>query len=374
MLQNRVRMPPAATDATLHLINPLRNPYGGSERRTIETARLLRRVAPVEVWCARDCAPSLRREAGAQIINPALMSFPRRGTLVFVGTYFSVGRWIALASPRRVLVIFKTNQPLWLRANLARIAASGCSAEVVYTPIGLRARHRGVGPVLESTIDLGRFAFRDPREAPARAFTVGRLSRDDVTKHHAEDPALYRRLAAAGVRVRLMGATCIAAELAGVPGIEILPEGAMPALAFLRSLDAFIYRTSDTWYEAFGRVVFEAMAAGVPVACATAGGFAHYLVSGANALVAPSTDALVGAVLALRDDPALAAQLARRARVDVEAIQRNAERRLLALMADRSPRAEPAQVRTRASGAAHAPLDVATVEPLARKHALPPGD
>ena len=105
-------------------------------------------------------------------------------------------------------------------------------------------------------------------------------------------------------------------------------------------------------YHFVSREVFEAMAAGVPVACATAGGFAHYLVSGANALVAPSTDALVGAVLALRDDPALAAQLARRARVDVEAIQRNAERRLLALMADRSPRAEPAQVRTRASGAA----------------------
>jgi glycosyltransferase involved in cell wall biosynthesis len=360
-------------DASLHLINPLRNPCGGSERRTIDMARLLRaRHGGVTVWAARDASPGLVAEAQAQVINPVLGRFPRHGTLVFVGTYFSVGRWIALASPRRVLVIFNTDQPQWLRDNLARIAASGCSAEVIYTSVGLRTRHRGVGPVLESTIDLSRFPFRDPRDAPARVFTVGRLSRDDVTKHHAEDPALYRRLAAAGIRVRLMGATCIARELAGVPGIEILPEGAMTATAFLRGLDAFTYRTSNTWYEAFGRVVFEAMAAGVPVACTAAGGFAHYLASGANALLAQSTDELAGAVIALRDDAALAARIARRARDDVEAIQRNAEQRLLALMVDESPQAGPAA--THAGAASHASRGVSTVDSVAPNHALPPGD
>ncbi len=360
-------------DASLHLINPLRNPCGGSERRTIDMARLLRaRHVDVTVWAARDASPGLVDEAGAQVIHPVLGRFPRHGTLVFVGTYFSVGRWIALASPQRVLVIFNTDQPHWLRDNLARIAASGCSAEVVYTSVGLRTRHRGVGPVLESTIDLSLFTFRDPRDAPNRVFTVGRLSRDDVTKHHAEDPALYRRLAAAGIHVRLMGATCMARELAGVPGIEILPEGAMPAPAFLRSLDAFVYRTSNTWYEAFGRVVFESMAAGVPVVCTAEGGFAHYLASGANALLAQSTDELAGAVIALRDDRALAARLARRARDDAEAIQRNAEQRLFALMVEKFPR----EGHTPAHAGAHAPLasrGVSTVD-SGSKHALPPGD
>ncbi|MEO8976550.1 MAG: hypothetical protein ABI552_12450, partial [Casimicrobiaceae bacterium] len=99
------------SDSAIHLVNPLRNVYGGSERRTIETAKQLRGSGPVTVWCARDAAPSLRDEACASVINPFLMSFPRRGTLVFVGTYFSIGRWIALSAPARVVIIFNTDQP-----------------------------------------------------------------------------------------------------------------------------------------------------------------------------------------------------------------------------------------------------------------------
>jgi glycosyltransferase involved in cell wall biosynthesis len=337
---------PRDDDATLHLINPLRNPCGGSERRTIDMARTLRRRCNVAVWASRNASPALVEEAGARIINPLFARFPRRGTFVFVGTYFTVGRWIALASPARVVVIFNTDQPRWLRDNLARINACGRSGEVVYTSVGLRARHRGNGPVLESTIDVGRFPFRDPRDAPSRPFTVGRLSRDDRSKHHAEDPALYRRLAAAGIRVRLMGATCIAGELAGVDGIEILPAGAMSPLEFLRGIDCFVYRTASTWYEAFGRVVSEAMAAGVPVVCSPAGGYAHYLTPGVDALVAGDSEAMAQAVLALRDDRSMAARLAARARTEVDAVQRRAEHQLVALLAGTlpaSPDAVPAR-------------------------------
>lgn len=323
---------PRDDDATLHLINPLRNPCGGSERRTIDMARSLRHRRDVVVWAAGNASRALVDEAGARILQPLFARFPRRGTLVFVGTYFSIGRWIGLASPARVVVIFNTDQPRWLRDNLARISSCGRSGEVVYTSVGLRARHRGSGPVLESTIDMGRFPFRDPCHAPERPFTVGRLSRDDRSKHHAEDPALYRRLAAAGIRVRLMGATCIAGELAGVDGIEILPAGAMSPLEFLRSIDCFVYRTSSTWYEAFGRVVSEAMAAGVPLVCSPSGGYAHYLTPGADALVVGDTDAMAHAIVAVRDDRSLASRLAIRARRAVEALQRRAEHRLFALL------------------------------------------
>jgi hypothetical protein len=344
-------------DATIHLINPLRNPCGGSERRTLDMARTLRDRSPVVVWAARDASPALVDEAGARIISPLVGRFPRAGTLVFVGTYFSVGRWITLASPARVVVIFNTDQPHWLRDNLARIAACGRSGEVIYTSVGLRARHRGSGPVLESTIDVARFPFRDPRDAPVRPFTVGRLSRDDRTKHHAEDPALYRRLAAAGIRVRLMGATCIAADLAGVDGIEILPAGAMPAPDFLRSLDCFVYRTSSTWYEAFGRVVFEAMAAGVPLVCSPAGGYAHYLTPGADALVAGETEAIAQAVLAVRDDRSLASRLATRARRSVETVQHRAGQQLFKLLGVTGEKASDG-MRSRTVGDAIAECDV----------------
>ncbi len=323
----------AEIDSTIHVINPLRNPYGGSERRTIETAQQLRRVAPVTVWCARDAAPRLRDEARARVINPLFASFPRRGTLVFVGTYFSVGRWIALSSPQRVVIIFNTDQPRWLRDNLTRITYSGCSAEVIYTSRALRTRHRGTGPVLESPIDLTRFAFRDRRRDTAAPFTIGRLSRDDASKHHAEDPMLYRRLAAAGIRVRLMGATCLASALAGTPGIELLPAGAEAPLDFLRSLDAFVYRTADHWYEAFGRVVFEAMAAGVPVVCASRGGYAEHLVHGRTAFLCDTTDEIEAAIIALRNDTARATAVAHAARRSVEVVQNHAARKLVKLLA-----------------------------------------
>jgi glycosyltransferase involved in cell wall biosynthesis len=289
------------------------------------------------VWCARDAAPALKVEAGAQAINPALISFPRHGTLVFVGTYFSVGRWIWLAAPKRVVIIFNTDQPRWLRDNLSRIAHSGRAAEVVYTSLALRERHRGIGHVLESPIDLSHFAFRDPRDILPRPFTVGRHSRDDLSKHHADDIALYQRLAADGVRVRLMGATCLAPQLAGTPGIELLPEGSQPPLDFLRTLDAFVYRTSENWYEAFGRVIFEAMAAGVPVACGVKGGYAGYLEHGRTALIAKSTDELATAVFALRDDPAMAATMARNASRVAQEVQRDARRQMIRLLVGASP-------------------------------------
>ena len=56
-----------------------------------------------------------------------------------------------------------------------------------------------------------------------RPFTVGRVSRDALDKHHPEDPALYRMLASRGLRVRIMGGTCLASALVGVEGVELLP-------------------------------------------------------------------------------------------------------------------------------------------------------
>ncbi len=55
-------------------------------------------------------------------------------------------------------------------------------------------------------------------------FTVGRVSRDFLDKHHP-DLALYRMLASRGIRVRIMGGTCLAPGLGGEPGIELLPAG-----------------------------------------------------------------------------------------------------------------------------------------------------
>src|SRR5664279_3800377 len=225
----------------VRLVNPLWDPNGGADHRTLETSRLLAEVADVRLWSEYEPAPVFCSTGQVRRVRPLHFEFPRRGTLVFIGVYFRIGHWIHFARPARVVVLYNTDQPDRLQKNLARLAQTGVPAEVVYTSDALRIRHGGEGPVLESPVDTRRFQPANAR--PARPFTVGRMSRDIRSKHHEEDPALWRALAYAGCRVRIMGGTCLAAELAGAPNIELLPAGAEDAATFPRSLDCFVFRT-----------------------------------------------------------------------------------------------------------------------------------
>ena len=330
------RRDPAAERPRLHLINPLRDPNGGADWRTLETWQLLRPHADVHLWTEYEPARAFAAYP-IERIRPWRLAFPRDGTLVFVGTYFRIGHWTRLASPARVVILYNTDQPDRLAKNVERLERAGHEVEIVYTSRALRRRHRGRGCVLESPIDVTRFR---PRRIgrPERPFTVGRLSRDIRTKHHEDDPALWRTLAHAGFRVRLMGATCLAAEVGSIPGIELLPAGAEDPACFLRTLDCFVYRTSTRWFEAYGRVVVEAMATGLPIVAGQRGGYVDHLCDGDNAWLALSTRDAVERVCELAANRAEAARIGRAARRDAVAL--NAEqlpKRTIALLAMQRP-------------------------------------
>jgi len=189
------------------------------------------------------------------------------------------------------------------------------------------------GRVLESPIDVEWFRPSSTARPP-RPFTVGRLSRDIRSKHHEDDPALWRALAQAGFRVRLMGATCPARELGSVAGVELLPAGAEEPAAFLRSLDCFLYRTSARWFEAYGRVIVQAMATGLSIVAGPRGGYVDQLRDGVNARIAHSTSEAIEHVRALSADPAEAARLGAVARHDAVALNaQDLPRRTIALLA-----------------------------------------
>lgn len=120
-------------------------------------------------------------------------------------------------------------------------------------------------------IDTDAWHVRPDRPL-GRPLVVGRYSRDDAIKFPASAEELLTAYSfAAGVRVRMMGATTTVPRLlrqAGrsvrVPGNwELLPHKALGVREFLAGLDFFVYLDNPRANEAFGRVILEAAASGV---------------------------------------------------------------------------------------------------------------
>ena len=235
------------------------------------------------------------------------------------------------------------------------------SVEVVYASEQLRQQTRLRGVVEPSLIDLNRFTPRqhhaaghqqvtgpvgrgspDPAQRPTaglpepRPFTVGRLSRDDPRKHHPDDLEVYQQLIDAGCRVRIMGGTCLGTDCLATPyrapprppdsRIELLPANVEPAETFLHSLDCLFYRTSPNCWEAFGRVIFEAMACGLPVVCHRRGGYITSIDHGTSGLLFDTNDEALAILRRLQSDPALRTSIGASARAAVEAMFSPAER------------------------------------------------
>jgi glycosyltransferase involved in cell wall biosynthesis len=314
----------AAARGTIHVINPLWDAQGGADWRAIEMYKTLDPAYPVRLWSRFDPAPVFRERYRVELIRPWLGRWPIGGTFVFVGAYFRVGHWFKAAFPRRTILVYNTYQPDRFVKALARLEAWHCTpVEVVYTsPLLRRLSHRP-GPVIESPIDLHKFAPAATSARRASPFTVGRLSRDLASKHHRDDPAVYNALAQAGVALRVMGGTCLRARLEPPAVAGVVAAGAQRTVDFLHDLDCFYYRTSDQWLEAFGRVVFEAMACGLPVVCGRRGGYADYIAHGVNGFLFDTNEQAIALILKLRADPALRERIGRAARRTVEDLYRS---------------------------------------------------
>lgn len=97
---------------------------------------------------------------------------------------------------------------------------------------------------------------------------IGRHSRDQYVKwpnEKAELLSVYPSSALFEVRV-LGGAKAPKQVIGELPSNwKVFEFGELDPKEFLAELDVFVYYTHPDWVEAFGRVIFEAMAAGVPV-------------------------------------------------------------------------------------------------------------
>ena len=317
-------------ERTIHLVNPLWDRNGGADRRTVDLHKLLGEAYPVRLWSEYRVDDAFRH-LDVERLRP--WSHPRGGTVVLVGVYFRNGGWIRRTDARRIVVIYNTEQPDRLLKTLRRIGDR--PVQVVYTSEALRdatrrdarlaTRDRRLlddAVVLESFVDTAAFeAVFEQRvrlggRAGHRRFTVGRLSRDNPRKHHPGDPPFFAALASKGMRVRVMGGASLLPALlpslcgdAQAAGVELLPAGAIPPADFLSTLDAFYYRTHPTYFEAFGRVVLEAMLCGVPVVAEARGGYAQYIRHGHDGFLFDDPRDASLLLDRLKDDPDLATRI-----------------------------------------------------------------
>lgn len=292
---------------------------GGADLRTVDLYRLLSADRPVRLWSEYRVDAAFR-DLDVSTLRP--WRHPRDGTVVLVGVYFRNGGWIRRTNARRIVLIYNTDQPDRLQKTLQRIGDR--PVQIVYTSEALRdaarcdpwlmARDRRLlseGIVLESFVEPSSFdAVFEQRLATARRrhgsrFTVGRLSRDNPRKHHPSDPPFFAALANRGMRVRVMGGASLRPRLAGDPNVELLPAGALPSADFLSTLDAFYYRTHPAYFEAFGRVVLEAMLCGIPVVAEARGGYASFIRHGENGFLFDDPRDAMAQLDWLRNDAAL---------------------------------------------------------------------
>jgi glycosyltransferase involved in cell wall biosynthesis len=313
-----IAMPTPPARPVIHIFNGFQNPYGGSEQEALSLHAMLKDRAEVHLWTTSS---KVSRKLMAQLpirrVARAMDAFPRGGTYIFVGAHWRNKLWpYFVRKPRRLIYIYNTFHPkvVALTSSMPRLLDWPRTEYVLISAFQSRLLDLP-GEVHPSPIDIDR--FRPTPQPPHPRIVIGRMSRDVPEKHHPDDIVLYRELADKGYAVRLQGASCLADRIAPGKGIELSPEGAMPAAEFLQGLDIFYYR-SHTHVETFGRVVFEAMACALPVVCHAHGGYADAIRHGENGFLFETTGEARALLKQLAADASLRARLGAAARATIE--------------------------------------------------------
>ena len=178
-------------------------------------------------------------------------------------------------------------------------------------------------------VDLTKFVFRDPKERPAGEFVIGMISRITPLKGHAD---FIKAVAAVRRQIPQVRAVIVGAapKEKYAEDLEILVRrlGLSKTVTFagarqdvpevMRGLDLLVSATTTP--EAFGRVIIEAQASGVPVVATRVGGVVDIVEDGRTGLLcaAGNPAGMAEKILAAYKDRELRISMAIAARRKVE--------------------------------------------------------
>jgi len=304
----------------IHIINPLDNAAGGSEQRSIHLFYLLRPSAEVILWTNSRPDSRLPQDLDIKQINIKEGKYPLSGIMIFVGVYHFIGHWVFNVKSDRTILIYNTGNPAGLARTLLLLSALKTKIEIVYASNWLMKQVGYPGKVEHSYIDIqSRFIPNKLSEHYSpNSFVIGRMSRDDKVKHHFPDIALYKKLVQSGCQIKIMGGTTLNKMIGNQSNITLKPACDLPAETFLQHLDCFYYRTNDTFFEASGRVVVEAMACGLPVVVFSRGGYVEYIEHGKDGFIFNTQEEAYNLIMTLKQNINLRRAIGEAARKKIE--------------------------------------------------------
>ncbi len=326
---------------------------GGVETGTVDLSKYLVRLGHKSVVVSAGGALVKELEAGGtkhyqlavnkkSIISivkliPKLAEIIKREEIQIVHARSRVPAWIAYFACRRSQAIFVTTCHGYYKKHLFSQVMGWSKRVIVLSNVIARhmiedfsVPHERIRLVPRS-VDLEKFKYLDPQAKRKEDFNVGIIGRITPLKGHLHFIKAMARISRSVPRLKIwIVGDAPASKETYKEELQILVRrlGLWHCTEFLGTqrdipgilehLDLVVLAT--TTHEAFGRVVVEAQAAGVPVVATKVGGVIDIIEDGKNGLLVPPADAksMADAVMRIFKDTHLAAELAQHAYVKVK--------------------------------------------------------
>ena len=326
---------------------------GGVETGTLDLAKYLVRlghkavvvsaggvlVGELEASGAKHYTLAVNKKSFISMFKliPELAEIIKKEEIDIVHARSRVPAWIAYFACRRTRVVFITTCHGYYKKHPFSAVMGWAKRVIVLSNVIARHMIEDFAlphdriKLVPRSVDLERFKFLDPKAKRKEDFNVGIIGRITPLKGHLHFIKAMARISRTVPRLKIwIVGDAPASKEAYKEEVQVLVRrlGLWHCTEFLGTqrdipgilahLDLVVLAT--TTHEAFGRVVVEAMASGVPVVATKVGGVVDIVQDGKNGLLVPPADSksMADAIMRIFKDTQLARELAQNAYAQVK--------------------------------------------------------